>query len=342
MSVHKAPALLVRADAMPGMGSGHIMRCRALATAARAKGWSVVMGGRCGIPWLHFLLEQENFLFLDGESPPREAPHVLLGHLEQMAHICFRPLHECAIVLDGYQFTTACQSAVRKAGRVLMVIDDYHHLAAYDCDMLLNPNPASEEYDYNVNAGMKLLGLDYALLRPEFNPIPARAGRTPSILLSLGGGDASAHLPVLAAALTLPALSGWTLRVIAGCMPTEAIKNALHGVAARLEILPRVDDMPSLLADTEICISAGGSTCWELCRMGIPFLTVEVAKNQHNICDWLDRHSYAPRFSSAAFMELLKNAELRSIRSTILHNLVDGYGTERVIKNLDNLFRIQN
>ena len=195
---------------------------------------------------------------------------------------------------------------------------------------------AGEAFDKTA----KLLGLDYALLRPEFNPMPARAGRNPSILLSLGGGDASAHLPVLAAALTLPALSGWTLRVIAGCMPTEAIKNALHGVAARLEILPRVDDMPSLLADTEICISAGGSTCWELCHMGIPFLTVEVAKNQHNICDWLDRHSYAPRFSSAAFMELLKSAELRSIRSTILRNLVDGYGAKRTINSLENLFKM--
>lgn len=70
MMIQGEALLLVRADAMPGMGSGHIMRCRALAAAAKAAGLTVAMGGRCGIPWLRPLLEREHYLFLDGECPP--------------------------------------------------------------------------------------------------------------------------------------------------------------------------------------------------------------------------------------------------------------------------------
>lgn len=329
--------LLIRADAMPGMGSGHVMRCRALAAAARAAGLPVSMGGHGGISWLCPLLEQEKFLFLNGKCPSQEAPDALLTHLERMARFLSRPLRECAVVLDGYHFTTACQSAVRKAALALVVIDDYHHLPRYDCDILLNQNPGSEEYAYEDKTDVKLLGLDYALLRPEFKTPPPPAEQPRIVLLTLGGGDASTQLPALAAALPRAALSDRILQVIAGSMPADAIKNALSGVAARLEILPSVEDMPALLAETEICISAGGSTCWELCHMGIPFVTVEIAENQRRICAWLDAHGYARRFSSQAFLELAGNAVLRRTRAAALRTLVDGRGAERLIRRLRDL-----
>ena len=247
---------------------------------------------------------------------------------------CSRSLRDCAVVLDGYHFTTACQSLIREAARTLLVIDDYHHLSSYDCDILLNQNPGSEEYRYDGRAGLKLLGLDYALLRPEFQTPPLSVSQARALLLSLGGGNASAVLPSLVPGLSSPSLTGRTLRVIAGSMSADAIRKALGGTAARLEIVRHVDDMPALLAGTEMCISAGGSTCWELCRRGIPFLTVEIAENQRRICDWLDAHAYAPRFSAPAFTALLNDAERRTRCAAALRKLVDGRGAARVILRL--------
>lgn len=329
--------LLILADALPKMGSGHIMRCRALAAAARKAGMPVALGGHCGIDWLRPLLRQENSLLLDGSPPAEENPHTLLARLEQMARNFSLPLTRCAVVLDGYHFTQPCQSAVRKAACALLVVDDYCHLPRYDCDILLNQNPCAEDYIYSGEIGKKLLGLRYTLIRQEFQTNFPGTRHAGNILLSLGGGNFSSFLAALVPLLSIPQMSGKTLRVIAGSMPQEVIRKNLGGLSARLEILPRVDDMPALLADTEVCISAGGSTCWELCRIGVPFLTVEVAENQRNICNWLDRHGYAPRFSGAAFAELLESAELRRERSSAVRRLVDGRGAERVVQCLNML-----
>lgn len=316
------------------MGSGHIMRCLALASAARQAGATVVMGGCCTIPWLRGRLEGEAYLFREEPCPPQAEAVCLLDQLDAMARRIPRPTCDCAVILDGYHFTPACQSAVRERARALLVIDDYQHLPRYDCDILLNPNPGSEVYAYEGAIGLKLLGPDYALLRPEFKTPPSSGGHPKGLLLSLGGGDFSGFLPSLASALRIPSMRGKILRVIAGSTPIKALHTFLGQGPFHLEIWPGVDDMPSLLADTDLCISAGGSTCWELCRMGVPFLTVEVAENQRRICDWLDAHGYAPRFSAPVLTALLDNAQLRAERAPALRNLVDGRGAERAVNAL--------
>lgn len=316
------------------MGSGHIMRCLALASAARQAGASVVMGGYCTIPWLRARLQGEAYLFREEPCPPQAEVTCLLEQLDDMARRIPRPTHDCAVILDGYHFTPACQSAVRERARSLLVIDDYQHLPRYDCDILLNPNPGSEVYAYEGAISLTLLGPDYALLRPEFKTPPSSGGHPKGLLLSLGGGDFSGLLPHLASALRLPSMRGKILRVIAGSTPVKALHTFLGHEPFHLEIWPKVDDMPSLLADTDLCVSAGGSTCWELCRMGVPFLTVEVAENQRRICDWLDAHGYAPRFSSRSFAAMLGDTALKTARATALRGLVDGRGAERAVNAL--------
>ena len=318
------------------MGSGHIMRCLTLASAARQAGAIVVMGGHCTIPWLCPRLEEEGYLFWEEPCPPQADVSCLLAQLEDMARRIHCPTRDCAVILDGYHFTPLSQSAARKQARVLLVIDDYHHLPRYDCDILLNQNPGSEVYSYQGSVGLKLLGPEYALLRPEFKAPPPSGGRAKGLLLSLGGGDFSGVLPRLAPVLHVPSMRDKILRVIAGSTPKKVIHTLWGHGPFRLEILPRVDDMPSLLADTDLCVSAGGSTCWELCRMGVPFLTVEVAENQRRICNWLDEYDFAPHFSISALTALLENTELRSEHAAALRHLVDGRGAERV---MDTLFK---
>lgn len=328
------PSLLVLADAMPGMGSGHIMRCRALTAAARRAGFSVLLGGRCGIDWLRPLLEQERYVFFEGNCPEQESPGVLLAQLEHMARLLACPLEACAVSLDGYHFTTACQTAVRATARALLVIDDDHHLPAYACDILVNQNPGAEAYSYRGDIHRTLLGPRYALLRPEFyNPPPASAQHA-NILLSLGGGDFSCRLSSLASELLIPQMQGKNLNILAGGMPPRTVQKIFEKTPLHFTVMHRVDDMPALLADTALCITAGGSTCLELCRMGIPFLTVEIAQNQHRICEWLERHAYAPRLTPSSLATFLTDVSLRQERASQLRQLVDGKGAERVIRSL--------
>jgi UDP-2,4-diacetamido-2,4,6-trideoxy-beta-L-altropyranose hydrolase len=327
---------MIRADASPTVGTGHVMRCLALAQAAQAEGIGVRIAGRITVPWVQERLERENIpvTIISGDIPAWERPEDLITQIGGTADW---------IVLDGYHFGPDCQKTVRGAGCKLLVVDDYCHLPGYDCDILLNQNLGSEMLPYAGRIGQKLLGPRYALLRPEFAAARNKAEKrvfpekARNLLLTLGGGDFSGHLKRLAPDFAIPELRGCTLRVIAGAMPEKTIRHCLKQCPADVEILSRVDNMPDLLLRTDLCITAGGSTCWELCCLGVPFLTIKVAKNQKNIIECLDNQGLAQQFNDINFSTFFNNAEKRKFTAEIIRNLVNGYGAYEAIKFMDNI-----
>ncbi len=322
--------LLIRADASPRMGTGHVMRCLALARWAAGKGVPTRLVGRVSVPWVAARLRTEGVAFtpLAGDIPALEAPAALL---EQLG-----PAEPGAwVALDGYHFGLDCQKTLREAGFRLLVIDDYAHLPEYSCDILLNQNLDAEKLPYAGDIGRRLFGPTYALLQPEFAEARNRAEARQfpvlpqRLLLSLGGGDFSECLRRMAPCFMLPELEGRVLRVVAGAMPEESIREGLARCPAEVEILRRVDDMPALLLDTDLCVTAGGSTCWELCCLGVPFLTVEVAVNQWGIVAELATRGLAQRLSEKKFHFCLQGGAT-SCRPN-LFALVDGAGVDKVL-----------
>lgn len=315
------------------MGTGHVMRCLALAQAARREGFDVHMICRLGVDWLRDRLAREDIpLHILSDTPPAAEDSAIL--LEQLQGEGFPLPGEVDtpiwVVLDGYHFDAACQQAVMRAGYRLLVIDDYAHLPEYHCDVLLNQNIRAEQLTYHGSIRRKLLGLDYVLLRQEFWDAREKAlqrvrpAQPQNILVTLGGGNFIEHLEKIATVMTLPELTGRTVRVIKGDMDAARIRAAFAHCPGQLEILPRVDDMPSLLLDTDLCITAGGSTCWELCCLGVPFLVVEVAQNQHNIAIYLQKEGIAPVFSRwqfACMCEALPSSIFRLAPNNILNLL---------------------
>lgn len=318
--------LLIRADASPHMGTGHVMRMLALALAARAAGVKVVLTGHVTVPWVVDRLAHEQIPFypLPEDPPVRENPQDLLATLTQHAPDW--------VVLDGYHFGTDCQRAVRATGCRLLLLDDYHHWDTYAADILLNQNIGSEGWSYGAGVGRTLLGPRYALLRPEFIHVGQPVRRDGKhLLLTFGGGDLSAHLREIRPSLVLPELEGWTLRVITGAMPPALVADILADSPATLEILPRVDDVPGLMRATDLAITAGGSTCWELCALGVPFLTVEVAENQRGVIAGLARAGVASPLTPDRLRDYLMDNALRDTAAEKGRALVDGHGAERVV-----------
>jgi UDP-2,4-diacetamido-2,4,6-trideoxy-beta-L-altropyranose hydrolase len=330
-------SLFIRADASPEIGTGHVMRCLALAQATQAEGMKVRIVGCINVPWVKDRLMQEDISLTDipHAIQKRVPPEVLLAQIDSSTDW---------IVLDGYHFGPDCQKAVREAGYKLMVIDDYNHLPEYHCDVLLNQNIGSENFIYKGDVGRKLLGPKYVLLRPEFTSARSEAAKkifpekARSILFTLGGGDFSAHLEHMAPAFAAPALADCTLRVIAGSMPEDNIRFALRYCQASLEILQCVDDMPGLLLKTDLCITAGGSTCWELCCLGVPFLVQPVADNQQEIARCLIRNDIAESFSHDMISSMLNDIGKRKELAEKAKSLTDGRGTLYVLETLSDKY----
>jgi UDP-2,4-diacetamido-2,4,6-trideoxy-beta-L-altropyranose hydrolase len=320
------------------------MRCLALAQAAKAAGMEPHIAGRVSVPWVRERLQQETIPFTEfsGAVPAQETPEDLLAQLFGSK--------AGWVVLDGYHFGLDCHMAVREAGYKLLVIDDYNHLPEYSCDILLNQNVGAEALAYDGDLGTKLLGPRYALLRQEFVATREQAmhrvlPQTPQhILVTLGGGDFSTYLEKIAPIFTAPQLVACTLRVIAGAMPEARIRNLLQHCPAKLEILHRVDNMPELFLQADLCITAGGSTCWELCCLGVPFLTVEVAENQHNVVQGLAQDGIAEIFATENFSTLLRDGKAyQTYCARVQQSRVDGKGAMQVLEALtgDTLIQLR-
>ncbi len=323
--------LLIRADATPRMGTGHIMRCLALARAACFLDWEPILFVHAEVPWVVDRLWREGLPFeiMPGPPPVAETTEVL----DKLLRSC-RP---SAAALDGYHFGPDCQSFLK--GRLpLLVVDDYGHLPHYSADVLLNPNIGAADLNYNGDIASMLLGPSYALLRPEFAAARKEAEerqlpeRPKNILLTLGGGNFDGHLKKWAQLLESADLDGKKLRVLAGSMNSASIEKVLSRCAASLEILTSVNDMSTLLRNTDLCLTAGGSTIWELCCLGVPFLTTEVAKNQKRLLQEMEQAGLAPFFSAETLTADLNGAGKQ--RRKNLMAIVDGHGALRVMKAL--------
>ena len=272
--------IVIRADATPSIGTGHVMRCLALAQAWERVGHRAVFVGHITVPWVRERLKKEDVSvnYLEGEVASEQDASILLDEVSGY--------DASWIVLDGYHFSFECQKAVKNTGHQLMVIDDYNHLPEYCCDILLNQNHNASTLQYRGEIGTRLLGSDYVLLRQDIiNAKPLFKKRIPSqqmknILLTLGGGDESHTFDQLKEALNSAEMKGRTLRVIAGSVADEKWNDLLADSPATVEIVQQAHDMSRHMLWADLCITAGGSTCWELSALEVPFVIFEGAESQ--------------------------------------------------------------
>jgi len=126
--------LVVRADSSIAMGTGHVMRCLALAQAWQDAGGHVVFvtNDLSSAREQRLLAEQVEVVKFNG--PPGGAQDA--SQLEKLS--CAH--HADWVVVDGYQFDAEYQRKVKDAGLKLLFIDDNGHATHYLADLVLNEN----------------------------------------------------------------------------------------------------------------------------------------------------------------------------------------------------------
>ena len=337
--------LLIRADSSAQIGTGHVMRCVALAQAWQAGKGGAFFLSYCESQTLRQWIEAAGIHFhpLSYRHPhPADLPTTLA---------LLRELRAECLAVDGYHFDPDYQRSVRAAGYRLLVIDDFAHSPAYHADLLLNQNIHAAQLGYACDPGTTLLlGPRYALLRPEFlswrgwcRIIPKAARK---VLVTMGGGDAdNVTLRIIR---MLQQIRGIELeaRVAVGpaCPHLKELRQVVADDDGHLRILTNVTDMPALMAWADVALAAGGSTCWELAFMGLPSVVMILAENQRGIAEALDgagiamNAGYFDRVSDArlaqALVGLLLAPERRRQMSQTGQQLVDGGGAGRVIETL--------
>lgn len=337
--------LLIRADASTEMGTGHIMRCFALAQAWMATGGRATLATQCANKRL---LERFASGGLDVVQLPRSHPDP--ADLFRTIALA-RDRRAIWVVADGYHFDLTYQQGIRAAGLKLLLMDDFGNLSCYGADILLNQNIDADRYLYPTDSVVvRLLGPRYALLRKEFTMKPRSEKQIEPvarhIMVTMGGGDPDNMTAKVVAALRSIDDAQMRVRIVIGpVFPGRLLlAEAIEG-DDRFLILPFCDDMPGLMEWADLAVSAAGSTCWELLYMGVPFVLVALAENQRGLADELGRRNLAVNLGwHAQTDEFLVQRSVESLRADPTRrrlmsyggrNLVDGNGARLVLQEIN-------
>jgi UDP-2,4-diacetamido-2,4,6-trideoxy-beta-L-altropyranose hydrolase len=337
--------LVIRTDAGTRIGSGHLMRCIALAQA-----W-VDEGGEALV------------LMGPGQSPAEGSlaeEHLEIRHLDIIPG-CGDDARETVraaeglgagwVVLDGYHFDGDYQRTLKESGLSLLLIDDLGQAGPYHADIILNPNLYADEMLYR-GAGPStrfLIGPRYALLRREFAPWRGRFPEIPGvarrILLSLGGADPGNITLAMIGCLQGLAVEGLGLVVVAGA--NNPHYQTLEARIAGLRNITLVQDtrhISELMASSDLAITGGGVTCFELAFMGVPALVVILSENQRPVAESFERAGSAVNLGEESkavsnagaerILGVICSPDIRRSLSRSGQDLVDGDGAGRIVMQL--------
>lgn len=345
MKSNPAQPLIIRADADSQIGTGHLMRCLALAQSWKQNGGAVVFITNCQNEALRRRLTSESFEVIAVEnSYPREAD--LRTTLEVLRSY---PQAWCAV--DGYNFDARFHGKIRTGGNRVLAIDDTAHLPFYDADAILNQNINAEDLRYNRSPpAALLLGTRYALLRQEFLDWQDFKRETPEvarkILITMGGGDFyNQTLKAIRAGERLQIENLRVKAVVGASNPHLAeLQWAVENSPARIELIFSAENMAELMAWADVCVTAAGSTCWETAFMRLPSVLIVTAENQTGIAGKLGAANFAvnlgwfEQVSEVILTDTLSGILLDKARragmSDIGRETVDGRGARRAVEFL--------
>lgn len=357
----------IRVDASIDIGTGHVMRCLTLADELVRQGHQCSFVCRAHSGHLGSLIEAKGFdVSLLGfvptiESVPEESS--VNAHAEwlgvswqQDARQTYQLLMQSKtdwLVVDHYALDARWEKFVAPTVKHIMVIDDMadrqHH-----CSVLLDQNLGRQPQDYDglvPEDTLRLIGLDYALLRPEFSQLrdaSLNRRKHPSIkriLVTLGGIDRANVTGQVLAALERTSLPRDTkLDIILGNS-----SPALRQVQDQARLLPfnatvtvNVNDMAERMCLADVSIGAAGSTSWERCCLGLPAIVLVLAQNQVAAAQALKALGVSIVLNEGEDLaETLEGllqeehaADTLEVMSKTGARLVDGMGCQRLINEL--------
>lgn len=336
-------ALLVRADASTQIGTGHFMRCLALAQAWQERGGTPSFLMAPGSGALANRLKNNRISELRLSAEPGSS-----ADAKETAEIALR--HNAAwVALDGYQFTSDYQRTLKNKIAHLLFLDDVGDAERYYADLLLNQNAYATAETYGDRAGdcATLLGASYFLLRREFWELRNHSRRIRprghNLLVTFGGGDPENATSQALQALAVLPTADMKVRVLVGA--SNPHRDGLEKLAAKLphsvEFVIDTQRIAHEMAWADLAISAAGSTSWELAFMGLPSLLVTLAENQQGCAEYLHSHGIAvslgwhhsvqPAETASALSALASDAEKCREMSSRGRALIDGRGAERVV-----------
>lgn len=337
----------IRADAGKEIGMGHVMRCLSIALALQERGQEVLFvladDGAAGL--LTEKGQAYTVLHTDYDRMEEELS-LLLPMLEEKRPDMF--------LADSYFVTPAYLEQVGKYTKTAYLDDTF----PFPCpaDVVINYNIYGGKLPYREKAlpGNKefLLGCDYVPLRKEFGQKAYRVNeQAENVLITTGGSDRyNLACRILEETLSCGETGSLCYHVVSGAFNVNHAKlQKMADEHPNVLLYRNVGNMAELMERCDIAISAGGSTMYELCAVGVPVICFSFVDNQEKIVEtfvekelvcyggnYLTEGNQMPARIAEA-VRYLKDFGRRQVYSNRVKKLVDGAGADRIAEKLINL-----
>lgn len=276
--------VVIRIDATSKIGSGHAMRCIAIAQGVEEIGGEVRFAVSCDES-ASFLLSRGYAAEVLGGDPMR-----LCGTDADALGAYCQASGADALFIDTYGVTEAFFDGLRglrDAGVRLGYLDDL-----YTFELGITAAPVHREVDLVLNYSLYaddaayagsyarcgadlLLGPAYAPLRREFWEPADRGCRDDvrDVLVTTGATNPGRSLERFAS-LAREAFPSADIHVVVG---SSAV---FEGPADGLDLLGPQGSLLPLMRGCDVCVTAAGTTLYELSAVGVPSAAVAVVDNQ--------------------------------------------------------------
>ncbi len=304
--------IVFRTDASTLIGSGHVMRCLALAQAFYSKGHRVIFVSRNHVGNINNIIQEHGFdlrilLFSsscdhNNKFVSNDYSHWLGTDQTQDAVdtiLAIQSIPVDLLIVDHYALGYVWEKELRFSVKKILVIDDLAN-RLHDADILLDQNYYPDMHTrYNElvpKSCVKLLGLNYVLLRPLFEHIQKkryaikknRINNIKNMLIYLGAVD----------------INNITLEILKDFPDSKKFHGEIHVIVGDVnpnkisvqEFCLRDKRMfyhcqPSyydrLLINADWCIGAGGGSTYERIYINLMSTIICVSEHQKRAMEYL-------------------------------------------------------
>jgi len=359
--VNRLMKIAIRTDASSQIGTGHVMRCLALAEVLHQRGADIHFISRELAGNVFAVIRQHGHSL--HALPPVSDP-VSAGNGTAHAHWLEAPAADDAeqtlavlkklggvdvLIVDHYALDAAWEKPMRAAVTTLCVVDDLAD-RRHDCDLLLEQTPdAQTRYENLVPLNCRMLmGPSYALLRSEFvswhHKAKPRDGTVRRLLVCFGGVDAVNNTGRVVEAIRILKRPELQVDVVAGMAnPHVATLREQCADLTNVRVLHAPANLAELMAQADLSVGAGGVMLWERVCLGLPTLAVVAAENQRLVMQslaqsgqifTLEPHEMVPEHLARTLDDILSQADALKTMSRLNYQQVDGAGAARVAEAL--------
>ncbi len=311
-----------------GIGFGHITRCLSLYHAFQDRGVTP-----------EFIINSDEVV----TALLVHSHYEVFDWLRERERLFGRLQGADVVIIDSYLAGHDLYNRVSEGVRSPVFFDDYNRIR-YPRGIVVNGAIYAEEINYpQQEETTYLLGVRYIPLRKEFWDVREKIITTEllSVMITTGGEDTLNLTPKILRGLKkrFPFLMK---KVIVAKSFTNT--KEIEGVADdNTEIIFQLDagGMKNTMLDSDVAVSAGGQTLYELARVGTPTIAFSISDDQlNNIRGWQKTGfiDYAGDGGDSDTIdkvldciERMRESSARTKSSVIGRRFVDGGGSKRTV-----------